>query len=105
MTRSDRKRHVDAWLSGKISREDYCAKHGISLGTFRSWVANYAYLSGQQPRSGREPSKQLVPVRLAESSPFEVSAAMELRTPSGYVLSMGSGQGPEWVAELVRRLG
>jgi hypothetical protein len=104
MTRSDRKRHVDAWLSGKISREDYCAKHGISLGTFRSWVANYAYLSGQ-PRLEGEASKQLVPVRLVESSPSEVVTAMELRTPSGYVLSMGSGQGPEWVAELVRRLG
>jgi hypothetical protein len=40
----DRKRHVDAWLRGKISLEDYCDKHGIFLGTFKRWIASYAYL-------------------------------------------------------------
>lgn len=104
MTRMDRKRHVDAWLRGKISREDYCEKHRISLGTFKRWIANYAYLSGSS-RPGCEVSNALVPVKVADPLPSRVLSAMELRTPSGYVLSLGSGQGPEWVAELVRRLG
>ena len=104
MTRMDRKRHVDAWLRGKISREYCCEKHGIPLGTFRRWIANYAYLSGSS-RPGCEVSKALVPGKVADSLPSRVPAGMELRTPSGYVLSLGSGQGPEWVAELVRRLG
>ena len=43
MTRMDRKCHLDAWLRGKISLEDYYEKHGISLGTFIRWIANYAY--------------------------------------------------------------
>ena len=105
MTKSDRKKHVDAWRRSGLGQEDYCKKNSLIISTFRNWVRDYVHLvepAGRQVVSAASP--QMIPVRVTESRP-NASGPIELRSPSGFTWSLGSGHSPEWMAELIRRIG
>ena len=106
MTKVEKKNHVEAWMTCGLPQATYCRDHGIILSTFRGWVTNYAYLSDRaRAKKKSMPKLDLVPVKLAEPLMHSITASLELRTPSGHLWSLGSGHSPEWIADLIRRLG
>ena len=104
MTMSDRRRHVDAWRASGLSREDYCAQHGIVPSTLLRWVRGYVHLVDRTPKPLTKIS--LMPVKIEAAPSSLVSAqTLELRSPSGFTWSFGVGMDPGRLADLIRRIG
>ena len=105
MTKSDRKKHVDAWRRGGLRQEDYCKKNSLIVSTFRNWVRDYAYLTESlEGEVATTAPPHMIPVQVSESRP-NASGTIELRSPSGFTWLLDSGHSPEWMAELIRRIG
>lgn len=105
-SRVDRKKHVDAWRRSELSQDAYCQKNSLVTSTFRNWIRDYAHLAPTSPRVQTVEAPQVVPVKLTPAPIAHQSAGtLELKSPSGYVWSLGQGHSAEWVAELIRRVG
>jgi hypothetical protein len=106
-SRVDRKKHVDAWRRSDLSQDAYCQKNSLVMSTFRNWIRDYAHLGPASPRVVQEvEAPQMVPVKIAPTPVApQRSGTLELKSPSGYVWSLGQGHSAEWVAELIRRVG
>ena len=88
-----------------LPHAEFATKHGVGLATLRSWL----YRLRKERAVAQAPS--LLPVRvIASTAPTarwqrEDGAAIEAELPSGVRLRFSSGVDPDYVAELVRRLG
>lgn len=95
MARSSRStwaRRVAALQRSGLSHREFADKHGVNVGTLRSWVYRLR-------REEAEP--RLLPVRVAEGT----TAGVEIVLPTGVLIRLASGTPAHEVAALVRALG
>ena len=90
--RGDWERIVEACRRSGLTQREFAARHGLALGTLRSWV----YV-----RRRADSARRLLPVRVAAAPQ---RAPIEIALPSGVVMRFGGEVEPEAIAALVRAL-
>jgi hypothetical protein len=104
--RPKRREDVGAWYArlleaadcAGISVRELAARLGCSLETVYAWRRR---LSGREAHGGKGRSTGLIRVRVAESSPSDARARLEIRTPSGHSVLVPSHFDPDALATVV----
>ncbi|MBN2489580.1 MAG: IS66 family insertion sequence element accessory protein TnpB [Planctomycetes bacterium] len=91
-SRSTWERRVAALRRSGLSHREFAHKHGVNVGTLRSWVYRLRR---------EEPEPRLLPVRVAEGA----RAGVEIVLPTGVLVRLASGMTAHEVAAIVKALG
>lgn len=91
-TKIDWRAHITAWQESALSQNAYCQQQQLRPNQFSYWKLK---LLGRPPKAST--SQNLIPVRLARSSP----STLKVTLPTGIVLEGGS---PTELATLVESL-
>ncbi len=86
--------HIEAWQSSGLTQAAYCRLHDLNAKSFSGRLTVY-----RKNQPGFSPD--LIPVRVKPSP----SAAMILRSGSGYRLELPMAISAPWLAELLQCLG
>ncbi len=75
---------VERYESGDQSKKDFCAQHGLNLGTFHYWMKKYKEQKSIQSTG----SFQQIKVLTDKPSHDRGCRHIEIRTPSGVQISI-----------------
>jgi hypothetical protein len=82
--------HLRAWRASGLSQGAYCARHGLK-------VANLAYWLGKQRKAAARLTLVPLPLESGANGPI-------LHGASGWRLELPAQAGPDWIADILRRL-
>jgi hypothetical protein len=83
---------VAHWRSTGLSAEAYAREHDIGVDRLKYWARRVERVAS---------SVQLLPVRISAPG---TTAALELRSPSGWSMRMGAGVDAAWLTRLLQEL-
>lgn len=88
--------HVERWRASGLSRNAYCAQHGLKLHCLVYWIKQNSQQSSITPA--------LTLVRASVATSLAQQSTLVLECPNGSRLQLPSNTSPEWLAALLRGL-
>lgn len=96
-------RHFEEWQASGLARRAYCAREGVSLSTFDHWRRQSRLRAqsetAQAPVAAPPQALTLVPVQLNPAG-----GDIQLRSPSGWHITLPATLGADALADLLSRL-
>ena len=90
-------RVIDKWLASNEHQERFCRAHGLSFAQFGYWRTRLKQsTNNQQPK--------LLPVQVSTSPPA-LSHAIQIRLPTGVVISVPPESAPVQIKQVLELLG